>query len=133
MIAVLLLVGVFVYHVSLHGNQFAALTVLVVGVLTFAAIGITLGGILKAEAAVAGGSLLYLAFSFLGGVFVPRFSFGSGLKLVSQYLPSERMVHAMQAIWIGGGSFHAVGQDLFVMAMWALAAVVIAARRFQWE
>jgi len=132
-IGVLVLVGILVYHVELHWNQFAAILVLALGTVVFATMGITLGGILKAEAAVAAGSLLYLALSFLGGVFVPRYNWGGGLKAFSQYLPSERMVHAMQVIWTNGAGLSAVGQDLLVMAIWAAGALLVASRWFRWE
>ena len=132
-IGVIVCVGIFVYHVSLKGSQPAVILVLAVGIVTFAAIGITLGGIVKSEAAVAAGALLNLAFAFLGGVFIPRYQFPPELRKFSQYLPSERMVHAVQAIWTYNQGLSAVSQDLLVMGLWALAAIAIASRRFSWE
>ena len=129
----LVIVGIFVYHVQLRGNQIIAVLVLAAGVLCFSALGITLGGIIKADAAVAAGALIYLALSFLGGVFVPRYQFGGALRQLSQYLPSERMVHALQSVWTGGQGIGAVGQDILVMAIWAAAALLISIRFFRWE
>ena len=111
----------------------AAIVVLIVGVMTFASIGLMLGGVLKAEAAVAAGSVVYLAFSFLGGVFVPRYQFPPGLRRISQYIPSERMVHAMLSIWMFGKGIGSVSQDLLVMILWALGALLVSSRFFRWE
>ncbi len=132
-LVVLIAVGIIGYHIQLRGNQLIALLVLIVGVLTFSAIGITLGGVVKSDAAVPAGSLLYLAFSFLGGVFVPLYQFPSGLRQVAQYLPSERMVHAMQSVWTQDKGFSSVEQDILVMLLWAAGAILVAIRRFRWE
>lgn len=132
-IVVLVAVGILGYHVELRGNILASIVVLAVGILTFASMGITLGGVVKPDASVAAGSLLYLAFSFLGGVFVPLYQFPRTLRHIAQYLPSERMVHAMQSVWTTGGGFQGVEQDILVMAAWGVGALVIAARRFRWE
>jgi ABC-2 type transport system permease protein len=132
-IIVLVVVGIAGYHVELRGNQLGAIAVLAVGILSFASLGITLGGVVKPDSAVAAGSLLYLAFSFLGGVFVPLYQFPSGLRHIAQVLPSERMVHAMQSIWTYGDSFRTTEQDLIVMAVWGFGALLIAIRWFKWE
>ena len=133
-IVVMLAVGILGYHVHIHGNQLVAVVVLVIGILSFACMGMTLGGTVKAEAAVAAGSLLYLALSFLGGVFVPLYQFPQNLRTAAMYLPSERMVDAMQQVWTFGHGFNsAVRGDLWVMLVWLVVAVFVAVRRFRWE
>src|SRR5579872_3954511 len=70
-IAVLLLVGTLGYKAQVRGSVLAGLLVLALGIVSFAAMGIVLGGVVKPDAAVALSSLVYLTLSFLGGVFIP--------------------------------------------------------------
>jgi ABC-type multidrug transport system permease subunit len=82
---------------------------------------------------VAIGTLVYLALSFLGGVFIPFYQFPSGLQTIGKVLPSERMADALQIIWTKGEGITNTGWDLPILAAWALAALLIGARRFRWE
>jgi len=132
-IAILILFGVFVYGAHLRGDVLTSILVLVVGVLSFAAMGISLGGAVKPDSAVAIGSLVYLALSFLGGVFIQLHDFPAGLLAVAKFLPSEHMVHAMQSIWTFGSGLDRVGGDLLIIAAWGAGALLIGARRFRWQ
>lgn len=51
----------------------------------------------------------------------------------STLLPSERMADALQTIWTKGHGLGDTGLDLPVLVLWALAALLIGARRFRWE
>lgn len=132
-IAVLIAFGIIFYGADIHGNPGAAIIVLLVTTLSFAALGIALGGIIRPNSAVAAGNLVYLAFSFLGGVFVPLSQFPSGLLSVARFLPSEHAVKAIQAVWTRGQGLDQVGGDLLVIAIWGLAAILVGMRRFRWE
>lgn len=132
-IVVLVVFGVIFYGANVRGNPIAALVVLAVTTLSFASLGIALGGAVKPNSAVAVGNLVYLAFSFLGGVFIPLSQFPSGLLSVARFLPSEHAVKAIQAVWTNGQGLDHVGGDLFVVALWGVAAILIGMRRFQWQ
>lgn len=132
-IAVLILAGTLIYGAHVQGNPLAAVLVLLVSVLSFAAMGIALGGMVKPDAAVAVGNLVYLTLSFLGGVFIPLTQFPSGLLDVARMLPSEHAVKAIQDIWTEGHGLNTVGGDLLVVAAWGVAAAIIGARRFSWQ
>ncbi|MGI8967773.1 MAG: ABC transporter permease [Chloroflexota bacterium] len=60
-VVVLILVGTLVYGAQIKGNPLAALAILVVGVLSFACMGIVLGGIVKPDSSIAVANLFYLA------------------------------------------------------------------------
>jgi len=132
-ITVLLLVGTLGYKAHVHGNLAAGLLVLAVGIISFSAMGIVLGGVAKPDSAAALSSLVYLALSFLGGVFVPLDQFPSGLRTIANVLPSERLNDALQTIWTRGHTLGDTGWDLPIVLAWAAAAIIIASRRFQWE
>ncbi len=132
-IVVLVLFGTLFYGAHVRGNPLWAIVVLAIGILCFAAMGLALGGIVKPDSAVAVGSLVYLAFSFLGGVFIPLSQFPHGLLTVAKVLPSEHLVAALQAIWTRGEGVNHVGSDLLVVVAWGVAAVLIGSRSFKWE
>lgn len=118
---------------ALLGNPLQAIVVLAVGILCFATIGIVLGGIVKPDSSVAVANLVYLAFSFLGGVFIPLAEFSKGLRDFATLLPSERMNDALQTIWTRGQGLGQTGLDLPVIVLWAVAILLIGSRRFRWE
>lgn len=132
-IIVLVVVGIVFYGASLKGNQLSALLVLVVGVFCFSVMGMVMGGTIKPDSSVAVSNLVYLALSFLGGIFIPFDQFPSGLRHLSQVLPSERMVDALQTIWMRGEGLSKTGMDLPVLALWTAAVLVLGIRRFKWE
>jgi ABC-2 type transport system permease protein len=132
-VAVLVLVGTLVYGAHLRGNWLEALVILMVGIICFAVMGIVLGGFIPPDSAVAVGTLVYLALSFLGGVFIPLDQFPAGLQNVAKALPSERMADALQTIWTKGEGITNTGWDLPILAAWALATLVVGGRRFRWE
>lgn len=132
-IAVLILTGTLVYGAHIRGSIPAGILILVVGILSFAGMGILLGGTVKPDSSVAVANLVYLAFSFLGGVFVPLNQFPTGLRNVATLLPSERMADALQAVWTKGEGLGSTGLDLPVVIAWGLASLLVAARLFRWE
>jgi ABC-2 type transport system permease protein len=132
-ILVLIVAGILFYGAHVRGNPLAAALILAISILSFASMGMALGGIVKPDSAVAAGNLVYLALSFLGGVFIPLNQFPSGLLSVARVLPSEHAVHAIQAIWTEGHGLSSVGGDLLVVAAWGAAAVVVGARSFRWQ
>lgn len=132
-VAVLILVGTLVYGAHIRGNILSGILILIVGILSFAGIGILLGGTVKPDSSVAVANLVYLAFSFLGGVFVPLSQFPRGLRNVATLLPSERMADAMQVVWTKGDGLGSTGLDLPILIAWGLASLLLASRLFHWE
>lgn len=132
-VVVLILLGVLAYGAHLQGNPLSALIVIAAGILCFTSMGIVLGGVIKAESAVPVANLTYLAFSFLGGVFIPLDQFPATLQRLATLLPSERMVDALQRIWGKGLGLSSTGQDIPVLLLWTVVVMAIGARRFRWQ
>lgn len=132
-IVVLIVFGIIFYGAHIRGNPGAAIIVLLVTTLSFASLGIALGGVIRPNSAVAAGNLVYLAFSFLGGVFVPLSQFPGGLLSVAKFLPSEHAVKAIQEVWTQGQGLDRVGGDLLVVAIWCVAAILVGMRQFRWQ
>jgi ABC-2 type transport system permease protein len=82
------------------------------------------------RAAIGIGWLLFFPNMFLAGVYVPTEEMSHTLQVIGDYAPLGAALHAIRQTWMG--------QDprplyLGIMAAWAVAAGLAAARFFRWE
>jgi ABC-2 type transport system permease protein len=125
------LLGALVYDASKPDSVVRVLLTAVVGVATFAAIGILLAGLLPSARAVQGaGLLLWFAMMFLSGTASPLDLLPTWLLRIGQTLPLYHLVQALQEPWNTGGMDWT---QLFVTAMYGAAAGVLSLRVFRWE
>jgi ABC-2 type transport system permease protein len=132
-IQVLILVGV---AIVLYGWQFSgipalALLTLVLGTVTFAALGLAMAGALRAELTLAGANALFLLFILLGGGILPLSHLPAPLAAFAQLLPAAALTQALQATMTHAAPFP--GFSLLVLAIWAAVILGIAIRTFKWE
>ena len=107
---------------------------LVLGTAAFAGLGLLLAGTLRAEATLAIANGLFLAFVLVGGVIVPPAQLPDALAAIVRALPAAALANFLRAAF--GGTADpglSAGAALVVLAVWAIATVVIAARSFRWE
>jgi ABC-2 type transport system permease protein len=132
-IQVILLVGVAVllYGWRPAGSPWLALGVLVLGTVTFAALGLAMAGALRAEVTLAGANALYLLFLLLGGGILPLNHLPAGLAAFAQILPAAALTQALQASLTNGAAFP--GGALLTLAIWAVLILLVAIRTFHWE
>ena len=132
-VGLLLLVGTIGYHVVLPGDAAALLVALVVGVVSFTALGIAVSTLVpNQDAAGPIISIVFFVLLFLSGLWYPLKS-GSGMAEFSGYFPIRHMIIAIYAPFdtrpgVSGWAWH----DLLVIALWGLAGVAVAIRRWQW-
>lgn len=130
---VIMLVGV---AIALYGWQpagsplLASLTV-ALGTVTFAGLGLAMAGALRAEVTLAGANALYLVFLLIGGGLVPVSRLPGPLADFSQLLPATALTQALQATMTNGSPVPVI--PLIILAIWAVAVLLVAARTFQWE
>ena len=113
------------------GTPLLALLVMVLGTVTFAALGLAMAGALRAEVTLAGANGLYLLFLLLGGGILPLEHLPGPLAAVAQFLPAAALTEALRATMTGGAAFP--GFALLVLAAWAVVILLVAIRTFQWE
>ena len=106
------------------------LVALLLGTLAFAGLGLLMAGALRAEATLALGNGLFIAFLLLGGIVLPVSHLPGPLAAVAAVLPAAALADAFR-VGLGAGG-DALG-PLLVVAAWGVAAVVLAARTFRWE
>ncbi len=113
------------------GVQVAALVgALVLGTIAFAGIGLLLAGTLPALTTLAAANGLYLVLLLVGGMVVPIDKFPSSMRPIVRALPSGALSDACHGA-LGGGGVPA--HAWLVLALWAIAAPLLAARLFRWE
>jgi ABC-2 type transport system permease protein len=132
-VQVILLVGVAIlfYGWQPIGSFPLALLAMAVGTVTFAAIGLAMAGGLRAEMTLAGANALFLVLILLGGGILPLSHLPGPLAGFAQILPETALTQVLQASMTAGMTV-----PLFawiVLAVWAILALVVAIRTFQWE
>ena len=105
-----------------------ALAVLL-GTFAFAALGLLMAGVLRAEATLAAANLVYLLLLAGGAVVVPASAYG-GFGHVAQWLPSGALGEAMRDAFVDGT---VAWRDLAVLLCWAGVGTFTTTRTFSWE
>jgi ABC-2 type transport system permease protein len=127
-VAVISLVGLLLGWEPADGVIGAFLAV-VLGTGTFAALGLFLAGVLRAEATLAAANLVYVLLLAAGAVVLPSSSYGA-FGGFTEWLPSGALGDAMREACLDGG----VGwRDLAVLLAWGALGTVLTARTFRWE
>lgn len=113
-----------------QGSTIAALGLLALGTVVFAALGFTLAGLLRAETNLAVANAFFLAFLLLGGVIVPVTSLPDALARLARILPAAPLAGALRAS-LSGAPVNA--SDVVVLVAWAALASLAASRWFRWD
>ncbi|MGW4065267.1 ABC transporter permease [Amycolatopsis sp. NPDC004747] len=103
----------------------SAVVLLVLGTLAFGALGVLLGGALRAEAVLALANIVWFVLLLAGGILLAPSSLPSGLARVVELLPSGALAEGMRAALVDG-SF-APG-PMLVLTVWAVVAGAVASR-----
>jgi ABC-2 type transport system permease protein len=124
-LAVLYLAAAFIAGVRLDAAQYVSLTArLLVGMLTFIAMGFTVGYLVNPGAAVAVVNLLFLPMSFASGIFVPIQALPKLIQDIAPYLP---MYHYGRVAWNAlGVSYSDLGTSVLWLAGYTIAFIALA-------
>ena len=108
----------------------AAVASLVLGTWTFAALGLLLGGTLRAEGVLAVANLLWVALLALGGVVIAGTELPGRFASIVALLPSAALGDSLRAALVEG---RVLPGAWLVMTVWALVATALARRFFRWS
>src|SRR6266487_3094653 len=113
----------------------AAIVTLLVGIVSFCALGLALAAVCpNGEAAPAMANFTWLPVAFVSSIFFPLDTAPKWLQSLGGIFPVKHFAEAMQATFspfTTGNGFR--WHDLGVIALWALGGTIVAVRRFQWE
>ncbi|HUY53867.1 MAG TPA: ABC transporter permease [Candidatus Nanopelagicaceae bacterium] len=112
------------------GSLPLAILVMLVGAIMFAAIGLTMAGVMRAELTIGGANGLYLIFLILGGVAMPVQQLPDIVRQLASVLPPTALSASLRAI-LAGGAFPAA--PVALLAGWTLLLLATAIRFFRWE
>lgn len=101
----------------------------VLGTTAFCGLGLWMAGTLRAEVTLALANGLYLVLLLLGGFLIPLETFPDALRTAARLLPSSALGDLVSA---GTSGTDAPARAWFVLAGWAVATPVVAARTFSW-
>src|SRR6266705_4040026 len=113
------------------GTPLLALPVMVLGTVTFAALGLAMAGALRAEVTLAGANGLYLLFLLLGGGILPLSHLPPTLAAIAQILPAAALTQALQATMSSHASFPL--NSVVILLIWAISILLVAMKTFKWE
>jgi ABC-2 type transport system permease protein len=136
LVVIVLAFGVIFYGVDLPGSKLPAfILALIVGSGTLCALGLAISVVVPNEDAappVVNGSILPLL--FISDIFFSTQNAPSWLKTFADFFPLSHLARALhQAFnpYVGGSGF--AWKDLAIVALWGVAGLVFAVRRFSWE
>ena len=108
-----------------------AMAVLVLGSAGCAGIGLALSGRLRAEVNLAASNGLYLVLLLLSGIVIPLTSLPTFIQRFVVGLPPGAMAQGLHRV-LGQGTAP-TGTDWIALALWAVAAPLVAARTFRFD
>jgi ABC-2 type transport system permease protein len=129
-IQVVLLVGVaLMLGWRPHPSAGLAVIAVLMATIAFAGIGLAMAGALRAEVTLAVANGVYVILLLIGGVIFPLHELG-GLASFARLLPTAALSDALHTTL---GSGPSATEAWVVLALWAVAAPVVAALTFKWE
>jgi len=130
--SVILGISVLVFGVRIYGSPFLMILVMVLGVASFAGIGIIATSIAaEQETAMAMMMLLQFPMMFLSGVVLPIEQLPDWLQLVGKMLPLYYAADALRKIIILSASFAQILPDVMVLIVYAAVTLGLAIPIFQ--
>jgi ABC-2 type transport system permease protein len=133
-VVILLLVGRFGYNVHGPSSWGAFLLIIVVGMLSFTAMGVGMSTLIpNADAAGPVISLTFFLLVALSGLWFP-ISPGSGLATFANYFPVRHAITALVTSFnLPHGQSPWAWHDMLVMAVWGVVGALVAFRRWKWS
>jgi ABC-2 type transport system permease protein len=104
---------------------------ILLGTAAFSGLALLMAGTLRAEATLAAANLVYILLLGLGGVVFPLTRFPASARPVLELLPTGALSTGLRDVLQYGVAFP-VGNTV-TLAVWAVAAITLAARTFRWD
>jgi ABC-2 type transport system permease protein len=108
----------------------ACVALVILGTSAFAALGLLMAGVLRAEATLAAANLVYVVLLSAGAVVVPLAKYPAWMHPVVEALPSGALAEGLRNATSGGGLQPV---QLGVLAAWTVVAAALTMRTFRWE
>jgi ABC-2 type transport system permease protein len=132
--AVLLGLGVAFFDAQLPDRPLSLVLTLALGAAAFAGLGVGAASLLRsAEGSSAGVNLILLPMAFLSGSFGPTDDYPTFLRAIAEVLPLKYMIDLVGRVYLDEEPIWTGGAAIAVVAVWGVAGLAVALRRFRWE
>ena len=133
-VAIILVVGVYVFGASIHGNVAWVFIIALLGTLVFLNIGFILSAWARSPAAASGmGNAVAIPMMFFAGTFFSTATLPWVLPHAAQVLPLTPMLDALREVAIESGPLWDTWPQLGAMGLWVLATAWVATRVFRFS
>ena len=134
LVAVLLLVGRLAYGVTLRASTIPGMILTTLaGALSLCCVAYALTTLVESnESSQPVIQAITLPIFFISGTFFPESIVPAWLLHVADVFPVRHLGHALLTAFGPGGGSGIDATDLLVLAIWAIAGIVVATRRFSW-
>jgi len=130
----LFLLGRAVFGTPLPHRIGSLAIVVVLGALSFSALGVGLSGLIRSgEGSSAVVNLIVLPMAFLSGAFGPTHHYPRFLRAIGDVLPLKYLVDLSNAVYLHHHAVWSKPGAIGALAAWAVAGVAVAAFKFRWE
>ncbi|MEO7000611.1 MAG: ABC transporter permease [Ktedonobacterales bacterium] len=132
--ALIIGLSVVAFHVQIQGNMLALVGLVVLGALTFVAMGYLIAAFSKSVETAGGiSSAVNFPMMFLSGVFFPLALLPAFLAPIVRAMPLTYLADAFRQVSVGSVPDFPIWLDVAVLLAWAIVCAVLASRFFKWE
>jgi ABC-2 type transport system permease protein len=127
-------VGVGFFGVSMTGPLALSVVFVILGALTFLALGYVIASFAQTEDSANGmTSVVQFPMMFLSGTFFPIDQMPPFLQSIARIIPLTYLADALRQVMVGGAAFAPLWMCFLVLTGWLVACFAIAARKFRWQ
>jgi ABC-2 type transport system permease protein len=127
-------IGITVFDVAIVGSIAAAFGLVVLGAVTFIALGYVIASFARTEEAANGlTSVVQFPLMFLSGIFFPIAFMPAFLQPIAALLPLTYLGDALRQVMVGGVPYAPLWLDVLILSGWLIVCFLISARWFRWE
>ena len=127
-------VGVAFFGVEVSGSLLLTAFFVVLGAVSFLALGYVLASFTRTEEAANGiTQVVQFPMMFLSGVFFPIEAMPQFLQSIARLIPLTYLADALRQVMVGGTPFAPLAVCAAVLLGWLVVCFAIASRKFQWQ
>jgi ABC-2 type transport system permease protein len=130
----LVALGRLAFDVALPDNAVSLVAAVLLGALSFAALGVGLTALIKsAEGSSAVVNAIYLPLTFISGSFFSPDAFPAILRVVAEALPLVHFIRLVRDVMVYDDRIWDHPGAVAMVAAWGVVGAVVAFRGFRWE
>jgi ABC-2 type transport system permease protein len=132
--ALIIAIGRVFFHVALPDRPGSLLAALVIGVASFAALGLGLTGLVRsAEGSSAVVNFVYLPMAIISGTFFSPKGYPEFLRVIADILPLTHFTQLMRDVMVRHHHLWSDATPLGIVVLWGIIGLVAAIRGFRWQ